>query len=215
MVVAMSSRTRSRAGTRPGPAVADFGPVSEALPSAPDPALDPYLDAAARCFARLGISRTSVPDIAREARVSRSTVYRLVGTVDDAAELLVLRELHDFLGEAPDLMVGGSGPDVVVDLVTAFTRRAAASPVVATLVRNEPSVASPRLVRGVPPAVDKAAAVVQSLLELLMDAGLVARRDPRILAGWVVRIVFAVLLAPPPGDLRAFYAEVLGSFLAT
>src|SRR3546814_7648091 len=63
------------------------------LPTLPSPALDPYLDAAARCFGRHGLRRTRVTDIADEVRVSRVTVNRQVGTVEDAARLMRAREL--------------------------------------------------------------------------------------------------------------------------
>ena len=43
------------------------------VPAVPPPTLDPYLDAAARCFARHGLRRTRVTDIADEVGVSRVT----------------------------------------------------------------------------------------------------------------------------------------------
>ena len=57
------------------------------LPPPPDAALDPYLDAAAACFARHGISRSAVADIAKEMGVSRTTVYRQVGSIDNVVRL--------------------------------------------------------------------------------------------------------------------------------
>src|SRR3546814_20607382 len=62
------------------------------LPTLPSPALDPYLDAAARCFVRHGLRRTRVTDIADDVGVSRVTVYRPVGTVEAAARLLLAPE---------------------------------------------------------------------------------------------------------------------------
>ncbi|BCP14272.1 TetR/AcrR family transcriptional regulator [Mycobacterium paraintracellulare] len=41
-----------------------------------DAARERLLDAAEECFNRLGASRTSIEDVARQAKVSRSTVYR-------------------------------------------------------------------------------------------------------------------------------------------
>lgn len=41
-----------------------------------DAARERLLDAAEECFARFGPSRTSIEDVARQAKVSRSTVYR-------------------------------------------------------------------------------------------------------------------------------------------
>src|SRR3546814_18879186 len=56
------------------------------VPPVPAVELDPYLDAAARCFTRFGITRTRVPDVAAEVGVSRVTVYRPVGTVERSEE---------------------------------------------------------------------------------------------------------------------------------
>src|SRR3546814_11660226 len=63
------------------------------LPPVPAAVLDPYLDAAASCFARHGLRRTRVTDIAEEVGVSRVTVYRQVGTTEDAARLPPARAL--------------------------------------------------------------------------------------------------------------------------
>jgi AcrR family transcriptional regulator len=41
-----------------------------------DAAREKLLDAAEECFARFGVGRTSIEDVARQAKVSRSTVYR-------------------------------------------------------------------------------------------------------------------------------------------
>ena len=46
-------------------------------PNDPDTARDRLLDAAEACFERSGISNTTVEDIAKQASVSRATVYRL------------------------------------------------------------------------------------------------------------------------------------------
>ena len=42
-----------------------------------------------------------------------------------------------------------------------------------------------------------------------MTAGQLARRDPRVLAEWLVRQTVTLILAPPEGDLHAFLAELL------
>src|SRR5687767_16683 len=100
--------------------------------------LDPYLDAAARCFQRYGFARTSVPDVARELGVSRSTVYRRVGTMDQLARELLAREARRLLGLVGPLDM--SGPDTVVRIVASTVRFAAGHPVLTKLARDEPEV---------------------------------------------------------------------------
>lgn len=50
------------------------------------------LDAAEVCYERRGVSRTTVDDIAKEALVHRTTVYRYFGTRDDVLAFVLLRE---------------------------------------------------------------------------------------------------------------------------
>ena len=61
--------------------------VLSGIPPAPNPDLDPYLDAAAECFARHGVQRASVQDVARRLGVNRTTVYRQIGNVEDMVRL--------------------------------------------------------------------------------------------------------------------------------
>ena len=131
---------------RPGPergASVDLSALLRNVPSPPDPGLDSYLDAAARCFARHGITRTSINDVAAEAGVSRSTVYRLAGTIDDIAESLLLRELHRFLGLVPQLLGDKPGPEGVIDLVAGFVTVIRTNPVVDKLLADEPQLILP------------------------------------------------------------------------
>jgi AcrR family transcriptional regulator len=78
------------------------------------------LDAALICYQRLGIAPTSVGDIARQARVTRPTVYRHFDSHEDILKNVVRRELErfwkelwdDFEGETFDLS------DFLVEMLT-------------------------------------------------------------------------------------------------
>jgi AcrR family transcriptional regulator len=62
------------------------------------PPLDEIVGAARRCFAQYGVEKTTVQDIAREAGIGRTGVYRLGVTrqeLTDAAILSRLRELGE------------------------------------------------------------------------------------------------------------------------
>jgi AcrR family transcriptional regulator len=59
------------------------------------------VDAALRCVERWGLAKTSMDDIAREAKVSRATVYRVFpGGKDRLVEIVVQHELGRLFHEA-------------------------------------------------------------------------------------------------------------------
>jgi len=179
------------------------------FPEAPPAALDPVLDAAARCFARHGVSRTSVQDVARELRVNRTTVYRQVGNVDAMARLLLARELHRLLAALPERLEGRSGPDAVVDILEAIVALAREHPVATKVLSDDRELLGPFLVADLPELLDRVTAATAPIAAAAMDAGLLARRDPEVLTQWLSRITLSVIAAPPPGPVRPFLEELL------
>ncbi|HZT65396.1 MAG TPA: TetR/AcrR family transcriptional regulator [Acidimicrobiales bacterium] len=202
------------------PAEVDDGPILDlglrltGVPPVPPEELDPYLDAAARCFVRFGISRTRVPDVADEVGMSRVTVYRQVGTVENMARMLLARDMHRLLMALPVAVRGAVGPDAVVRLIETTIGQARAHPVLTKVLEDEPQLIGPVLVADLGTVAGRVADVVAPLLEALMDAGQLARRDARVVAEWLVRLTVTLILAPPPGDLRAFLAELIVPALA-
>lgn len=179
------------------------------IPAPPDPSLDPYIDAAARCFARHGIARTSVQDIAAELKVNRATVYRQVGNVDNVVRLLLARDLNRLLGSLPALPASPLGPQTIIDLLDGAVRFVREHPVAAKVLRDEPELIGPFLVADHDELVGRITAAVEPLLAAAMDAGWLARRDPVVVADWLVRLAISLILAPPPGPMTAFLGELL------
>src|SRR5437870_6126510 len=69
------------------------------LPSSQEEATSArILDAAFACAGRLGLVRTTMSDVAREARLSRQTVYRYFASKHDLFMALVLREEEVLMG---------------------------------------------------------------------------------------------------------------------
>ena len=74
------------------------------------------LDAAEACYERRGVSRTTVDDIAKEASVHRTTVYRYFGTRDDVLAFVLLRETADVIDSAERAMLAdGAFGDRLLD----------------------------------------------------------------------------------------------------
>ncbi len=176
---------------------------------APPSSIDPVLDAAARCFVRHGVGRTSVQDIARELRVDRTTVYRQVGAKDVIVRLLAGRELHRLLADLPARLTGLRGPEAVVDLLATVIDFGRTHPVLQKVLIDEPELIGPFIVAELPQMIDLVALAATPLLQAAMDAGELAPRDAARLAQMLVRFCMPMVLAPPPDDLAAVLGEVL------
>jgi len=174
------------------------------LPAPPPASLDPYLDAAARCFARHGIRRTSPQDVAAELKVNRTTVYRQVGNVESMLRLLSARELHRLLGEVHRAIGGALGPETVVEVLVGVVDLVRAHPVVAKVLADERELIGLGM-DDIPELLGRIAAAIVPPLELAMAAGFLARRDPVVVAEWLARVAGSAVIAPPPGDLADFF----------
>jgi len=175
----------------------------------PRPELDPFLDAAAACFARYGIRRTSVQDVAREMGVDRTTVYRQVGTISHQVRLLATRDLSRLLHSLPARARRPFGPASVIETMVSVINDMSHHPVVAKTLADDAQTITLSGLAVLPPLLSQAAETIGPMLEEAMDAGVLARRDPLILAEWLVRLVVTLVLVPSQGDLRSSLFELL------
>jgi AcrR family transcriptional regulator len=175
----------------------------------PPPSASACLDAAARCILRSGLASTSVPDVARELGVSRGTVYRQVGPMAVVVRQLLRRELGRVLAEAAE----AAGPDLdparVVRLVEAVVVGTRLNPVLRQVLTDELAVVGVGLLESLPRNVLAISSRLAPALGAAMDRGHLARRDPEVVAEWLVRVGFTLALAPPPRPEAEFLAEVL------
>jgi AcrR family transcriptional regulator len=183
--------------------------LTERLPLPPDPALNPVLDAAARCLARHGISKTTLSDIAREMGVAPSTVYRKVGSVDNVTMLIFAREAQRFLERIPATISTATGPQAITALMTDAIETLANDPVAAKVLRDEGDWMGRMVTRQLDHLLAQGVEVAAPLLAAAMAAGLIRSQDPERLAHWLLRIALAALVAPPPGELRSALDDLL------
>lgn len=187
-------------------------PLPASMPGMPPPppaSLDPFLDATSRCFARYGVRRTSVQDVATELGVNRTTVYRQVGNIEQQAMLLAARDSHRLLSTLPGRIEFPIGPRSVVDLIATLVREARAHPVLAKMLADERDLIGSFVARDVPNLLERTTAAFVPLVSLAIATGNLARRDPVMLAQWLVRITASLILIEPPGELEDFLGELL------
>ncbi|WP_328602854.1 TetR/AcrR family transcriptional regulator [Nocardia terrae] len=97
------------------------------------------LDAALAQFQKLGVKKTTIEDVAKQAGVDRVTVYRRLGSRDDLVQAVVSREVGNLLAELagmPDRHedLPGLVADIFVRVITGWR----AHPLVERLLAVEP-----------------------------------------------------------------------------
>lgn len=152
------------------------------------------IDAMLACLARQGLAKTTVDDVARQAGVSRATVYRafpggrdeLLAAVVDTEVARLFSALGACMGEADalcDVLVGG-----IVEAATKISGHAA----LAYLVVHEPETVLACLA---PNEADRllrtATRFTSPFLARWMD-----REDAARVAEWAARIVISYVVAP-------------------
>ena len=177
------------------------GRLHDRMPPRPGPELDPVLDAVERCLTRHGIRRTSMTDIARELGVARTTLYRQVGSLEEAISLVSSRRFHRFLDEVVALSAGGIDIDTFVKVIVRTVRTALDDPVAQRVLRDEPELLGEYLASG---SLQTLAGQVIDLITPVLAAAaatdIIRTTDPAMTAGWLVRIVLSLGAVPPPDD---------------
>lgn len=166
---------------------------------------DAYLDAFARVVQRHGLSHARVRDVADELGVSRVTVYRQVGTVPEMTSLLFHRELAKVLPDPTRWSLDDDAVSSLITMLAEVVRVLRTHPVLDKVIRDEPNLLGPYLVRDLPRVLERSASMGAPLFEDAMKRGTIASRDPRHLADWVGRVLLTAVIAPPAGSLRDFF----------
>lgn len=102
-----------------------------------DFAREQILDAALRCFEIHTYQKTRMEHIAREAKVSRQTIYRYFPNRDDVVMGVIMRELYGFIDLFRDHVEGiSSFAEFVVETLAVADEAVQSSPVLGLLLRE-------------------------------------------------------------------------------
>lgn len=193
--------------TRPlGAELTSLRLIADGLLERPDPALDDALNAATACFIRHGLAHTSVRDIAAELGVSKATVYRQAGSVDDLARALLARDVHRLIDHVLEAVGDRQGPSAVLDLITAAASFICDDPLVRKVLTDEPGLVAEVL--GFLPVIT---ASIATALSTVIDT---VRPNPghgsssTVIAETAVRVVLAAVFVPPT-DLDGLLRDAL------
>lgn len=152
------------------------------------------LEAAYACVARWGLAKTTVDDAAREAGLSRATVYRhFPGGKDELLAGVVDFEVLRFFGRMTDAVRGSTNLLEVTEASLAFAHRALAEHVVLQQVlRSEPQLLVPRITE----STNRLHPFVRQFFEPFVAAEAASGRlrpgvDPRLAADYVARMALS------------------------
>jgi AcrR family transcriptional regulator len=171
------------------------------------------VDAAAACFERYGVTKTSVEDIATEAHVSRATVYRYFeGGRDELVLCVGLREVRRFAGEVQRRTARQrTVADGIVEGIMLTVRAVQERPTLALLFTQDTAGYTEALVGGSDALRAETVGFLEPLLDEAKRQGAIrADVDVGDAAEWFVRVVMSLATMPSrrrPADQRRWLRE--------
>jgi AcrR family transcriptional regulator len=154
------------------------------------------LDAAHDCIARVGIAKTTLDDVARDAGCSRATLYRHVAGKRELLDSLVAREAERLRGV---LAEASNGADGLADACTALIVEGAEflldHAALSAVLAIEPSVILPVLTLG---GADDFTCQAALLVAPNLSPHVASDRDATRLAELLVRVTLSHLQCPDP-----------------
>jgi AcrR family transcriptional regulator len=175
-----------------------------------DPTLEAILDAAVVEFERHGFRRVALDDVARRARVSRTTIYRRFANKDELVAAVIEREnVRLFADIASELKAAGPQSNYYVEAFTLSILKFRRHRVLHRMISDEPALVLELASRHHGAAVARMA----EALRLIFPAGFAERIGEQAvneLADTILRYAAMVLLLPSAqpldsaDDIRAF-----------
>jgi AcrR family transcriptional regulator len=179
----------------------------------PDPTLEAILDAAVVEFERHGFRRVALDDVARRARVSRTTIYRRFSNKDELVAAVIEREnLRLFADIAGELKQAGPQSNCYLEAFTLSILKFRRHRVLDRMITDEPGLVLELAGRHYGAAIERMA----EALRVIFSAGLAERIGEQAvteLADTILRYAVMVLLLPSAkpletaDDIRAFATQ--------
>jgi AcrR family transcriptional regulator len=168
------------------------------------------LDAALTCLGRVGLAKTTLDDVAREAGCARATVYRCFANKQQLLVALVGREVRTLR----DTVVSAAARDeslgeAITTVVTTAARELTGNRALAFIAQHEPEIILPFL------AFEREDAVLRTAAALVAPAFTRFVGDDAIRLGeWLARLTLSYLFSPSenfdiadPSHVRGLVAD--------
>ncbi|MBF6171813.1 helix-turn-helix transcriptional regulator [Nocardia blacklockiae] len=174
------------------------------------------LDAALLQFQKVGVKKTTIEDVARQAGVDRVTVYRRMGSRDDLVQAVMHREVAGVLQEVAEIParhddIAGLVADVFVTVITRWRT----NPLVDRMLAVEPERVVMKLSVDGATTFAMCVSATAAAFDAAVERGLLAPApDLMTRAEIVCRVVHSLVLAPE-GVVRLHSDAELTDFART
>jgi len=158
------------------------------------------LEATYTCVARWGLSKSTVEDAAREAGLSRATVYRYFpGGRDELVDAVVAWQYLAFFGRLYEEVHGAASLEEVLERGLVFARRALLEhEVLQKILETEPDVLVPKLTV----ESNRTVGLISGfLVPYLHQHGVADGTDVHAAADFLARMVLSYIASPGHWDL--------------
>lgn len=179
-----------------------------------DFAREQILDAAWRCYKVNSIYKTSMEHIAREAKVSRTTVYRYFENRDEVLTGVMMRALHQLIDDIRNAVVAtDTFADFIVESLVCGVETVPKSPMLALSLQEQSSVFNRIYI---------VSSETQGILvEFFRERFEQAERNGELREGvellplidWLIHVISAYMLAPTAKQSPDDWRKMLRTFL--
>jgi AcrR family transcriptional regulator len=163
------------------------------------------IDATESCLGTLGIASTTITEVARRAGVSRTTLYKYIGTLDELIEAVFLREFDRFIADLePQLDALATPLQQLLELIWRLssvtpTNEAVSSMLETDLVRGGTMAMAARSV----PLATRIDRLTRPRLEEVQRQGDIADGPLDDHVEWIMRTIISLAANPQPADRSA------------
>ena len=167
-------------------------------PADSEAARERLLEAAIHCIQLYGVAKTAISDVAREAGVTRRTVYRYFEDREARVGAALVRGVRDFTGRARTLLETFEEPeDMVVEGLCFALKELPRDPVLGRTLRGGELVLDA-------PTLTRALNVLRPLIEPVTKAAGWTPQERDECSELMLRLALSLLASPLPDDLRGF-----------